>query len=251
VVAGQLTREENTRCETDANARLAARGDRHPDAAIPRQGGALYPGLEAPGPPRRDFLAAQAHPELTDPQIVSLIGTTKSTIAAVRDKTHWNAVNIKARNPVTLGLCSEADLEKAVVLPRDAAACPPPHRARPLRGAAERRGLRLRRVRLFSRPNNQTARPGMGAPKDFKNRAKKRFLTSVAASNPNRAFDLVLHQKFLFFQVGDRVFVGIGVEFFLMDRGSSALCFCFNASRCASLLMGNLRVRSSNDLLLV
>lgn len=45
-----------------------------------------------------------------------LIGTTKPTIASVRDKTHWNAANIKPRNPVTLGLCSEADLEKEIAL---------------------------------------------------------------------------------------------------------------------------------------
>jgi hypothetical protein len=56
------------------------------------------------------------HPELTDAQISRLLGTTKATIASIRDRTHWNATNIKPQNPVTLGLCSEADLEKAVVL---------------------------------------------------------------------------------------------------------------------------------------
>ena len=56
------------------------------------------------------------HPELSDAAISKLIGTTKPTIQAVRDKTHWNASNIKPRNPVTLGMCSEADLEKAVAL---------------------------------------------------------------------------------------------------------------------------------------
>ena len=56
------------------------------------------------------------HAELTDAQISRLLGTTKATIASVRDRSHWNASNIKPQNPVTLGLCSEADLEKAVVL---------------------------------------------------------------------------------------------------------------------------------------
>ena len=56
------------------------------------------------------------HPELTDAQIARLIGTTKPTIASVRDRTHWNAANIKPQNPVTLGLCTEPDLEKAVLI---------------------------------------------------------------------------------------------------------------------------------------
>src|SRR6185312_16783843 len=55
-------------------------------------------------------------PELTDAQISRLIGTTKPTIASVRDRSHWNATNIKPQNPVTLGLCTEAELEKAVVI---------------------------------------------------------------------------------------------------------------------------------------
>ena len=65
------------------------------------------------------------HPELSDAQLCKLIGTTKPTIGAIRDRTHWNAANLKAQNPVTLGLCSEADLEKEVALaPRRAAPTP-------------------------------------------------------------------------------------------------------------------------------
>src|SRR5690606_25438383 len=62
------------------------------------------------------------HPELTDAQVARLIGTTKPTILLVRDRTHWNATNIKPQNPVTLGLCTEADLEKAVGLAQRRAA---------------------------------------------------------------------------------------------------------------------------------
>ena len=43
-----------------------------------------------------------------------LLGTTKETIAKVRDRTHWNAVNIKPHNPVLLGLCKQADLDAAL-----------------------------------------------------------------------------------------------------------------------------------------
>ena len=54
------------------------------------------------------------HPELSDAQISKLIGTTKPTIAAVRDRTHWNSANIKPRHPVGLGLCTLQELDDAV-----------------------------------------------------------------------------------------------------------------------------------------
>ncbi|HBH26063.1 MAG TPA: DUF1013 domain-containing protein [Rhodospirillaceae bacterium] len=54
------------------------------------------------------------HPEMTDPQIVKLIGTTKNTIRAVRERTHANIASIKPQNPADLGLCTWADLEAAI-----------------------------------------------------------------------------------------------------------------------------------------
>src|SRR5919198_4062690 len=51
------------------------------------------------------------HPELKDSQIMRLVGTTKSTIQAIRDRTHWNAANLQPLDPVTLGLCSQIDLD--------------------------------------------------------------------------------------------------------------------------------------------
>jgi uncharacterized protein len=56
----------------------------------------------------------KTHPGLSDGQISRLIGTTKPTIAAVRDRTHWNAQNIKPRNPVLLGLCTQRELDEAL-----------------------------------------------------------------------------------------------------------------------------------------
>ena len=82
---------------------------------MPRSKGARY----TPVSKRQDRPDAIAwllkhHPELSDAQIRKLLGTTKNSIDAVRDRTHWNMANIKARNPVMLGLCTEADLKKAV-----------------------------------------------------------------------------------------------------------------------------------------
>jgi hypothetical protein len=54
------------------------------------------------------------HPELKDSQIMRLVGTTKSTISAIRDRTHWNAAALTPMDPVTLGLCSQIDLDLEV-----------------------------------------------------------------------------------------------------------------------------------------
>jgi len=54
------------------------------------------------------------HPELKEAAIIRLVGTTKSTIQAIRDRTHWNSANLQPLDPVTLGLCSQIDLDREV-----------------------------------------------------------------------------------------------------------------------------------------
>jgi hypothetical protein len=54
------------------------------------------------------------HPEISDAQIGKLIGTTRNTINAIRERTHWNIANIQPKDPVTLGLCSQRELDAAV-----------------------------------------------------------------------------------------------------------------------------------------
>ena len=54
------------------------------------------------------------HPEISDAQIGKLIGTTRNTIAAVRERSHWNIQNIQPKDPVTLGLCSQRELDAVV-----------------------------------------------------------------------------------------------------------------------------------------
>ena len=54
------------------------------------------------------------HPEISDAQISKLIGTTRNTIAAIRDRSHWNIANIQPKDPVTLGLCSQRELDAIV-----------------------------------------------------------------------------------------------------------------------------------------
>ena len=54
------------------------------------------------------------HPEISDAQIGKLIGTTRNTINAIRERSHWNIQNITPKDPVTLGLCSQRELDAAV-----------------------------------------------------------------------------------------------------------------------------------------
>jgi hypothetical protein len=80
-----------------------------------RSGGAKY----TPVSKRQDKPDAIAwlirnHPELTDAQISKLVGTTKPTITAIRERTHWNMSNIKPVDPVLLGLCKQLELDAAV-----------------------------------------------------------------------------------------------------------------------------------------
>jgi hypothetical protein len=114
IASGQLTREEIARCEADPMARL-----RLAESSIvlpkPKGKGARYTPVSKRND-RPDAIAwlLRNFPMLTDQQISKLLGTTKETIAKVRDKTHWNSANIKPRDPVILGLCTQTDLNREV-----------------------------------------------------------------------------------------------------------------------------------------
>jgi uncharacterized protein len=118
VANGQLSRAEIQRCEADPDARLKLIVTDYPQPHAKPKGARYTPVSKRQDRPDAIAWILKHHPELTDSQICKLIGTTKPTIQSVREKTHWNAANIKPRNPVTLGLCSEPDLEKAVAISR-------------------------------------------------------------------------------------------------------------------------------------
>jgi len=114
VAASELTAEEIQRCEADPAARLKMAKIAVPRAAE-RTKGPRYTAM-AKRQDKPDGIAwlVRNHPELADTQIGKLLGTTKNTIAAVRDRTHWNSQNIKPRHPVDLGLCTYLELNAAV-----------------------------------------------------------------------------------------------------------------------------------------
>ena len=115
ILTGQLTRDEIKAAEADPNHRLhiAEPKVRLPEAK-PKKGPRYTPVSRRQDRPNAILWLVRNHPELKDSQIMRLVGTTKSTIQAIRERTHWNASNLQPMDPVTLGLCSQIDLDLEV-----------------------------------------------------------------------------------------------------------------------------------------
>lgn len=117
IANSQLTAAEIARCEKDPESRLKLLPAANP---AKKQKGARYTPV-AKRNDRPDGIAylLRSYPQLTDAQIGKLMGTTKDTIEKVRSRTHWNSTNIKPRDPVILGLCTQSDLHQAVMAAND------------------------------------------------------------------------------------------------------------------------------------
>jgi uncharacterized protein len=115
ILTGQLSRDEIERGVADPNYRLKLL---EPKVRLPeakRKKGPRYtPVSRRQDRPNAILWLVRNHPELKDSQIMRLVGTTKSTIQAIRERTHWNASNLQPMDPVTLGLCSQLDLDMEV-----------------------------------------------------------------------------------------------------------------------------------------
>ncbi|MDP9839241.1 hypothetical protein J2T09_004016 [Neorhizobium huautlense] len=114
IATGQLSRDEIAHGEGDINYRLKLS---EPKVRVPeskRRGPRYTPVSKRQDRPNAILWLVRNHPELKDTQISRLVGTTKSTIEQIRDRTHWNATNLTPMDPVTLGLCSQIDLDLEV-----------------------------------------------------------------------------------------------------------------------------------------
>ncbi len=111
VMSGQLTRDEIGKAEGDKNYRmkLADPKVRVPEAK--RRGPRYTPVSKRQDRPNAIMWLVKNHPELKDGQICRLVGTTKSTIETIRNREHWNQANLVPMDPVTLGMCSQIDLD--------------------------------------------------------------------------------------------------------------------------------------------
>ena len=110
--SGELTLEEIERGQSDPTYKL--RMHREPDQAVRTRGPRYTPVSKRQDKPDGVAWLIRNHPELSDGQIGKLIGTTRTTIAAIRDRSHWNISNIQPKDPVTLGLTSQRELDTAV-----------------------------------------------------------------------------------------------------------------------------------------
>ncbi len=127
VLNGQLTREEIARCEADPALRLQIQSSNLPAPKARGKGARYTPVSKRNDRPDGIAWLIRNHPQLSDTTIGKLLGTTKDTIAKVRDRTHWNSANIKPRDPVILGLCTQSDLNAALIAAGERpGAVPPP-----------------------------------------------------------------------------------------------------------------------------
>ena len=109
-----LTVEEIERCQDDSEARLSMKTTLNPRPQARTKGPRYTPVARRQEKPDAIAWLTKHHPLLKDSQIIKLIGTTKNTIQAIRDRSHWNMQNLEPRDPVLLGLCSQIDLDTAV-----------------------------------------------------------------------------------------------------------------------------------------
>lgn len=115
ISSGQLSREEIAAAEEDTSHRLKLS---EPKVEVPevktKRGPRYTPVSRRQDRPNAILWLLRNHPELKDSQVMRLVGTTKPTIIAIRERSHWNSPNLLAQDPVTLGLCSQIDLDAEV-----------------------------------------------------------------------------------------------------------------------------------------
>jgi hypothetical protein len=143
--AGELTQEEINRGQDDPEYRL--RLLKEPDQARRSKGPRYTPVSKRQDKPDGIAWIIRNHPEISDGQISKLIGTTRTTIAAIRDRSHWNISNIQPKDPVTLGLCSQRELDAIVAKAAKAAGIEPAQHDSRLAGDRDALIEELRRER--------------------------------------------------------------------------------------------------------
>jgi hypothetical protein len=112
ITTNQLTRDQLDRAQADSSVRLElADAKVSVPEAKPKKGPRYTPVSKRQDRPNAILWLVRNHPELKDAQIMRLVGTTKSTIQSVRERTHWNSPHLQPMDPVTLGLASQIDLD--------------------------------------------------------------------------------------------------------------------------------------------
>ncbi len=110
----QLTREEIDKAQSDPDYRMKLSRPKTVVATKTKKAPRYTPVSKRQSRPDAIAWIVRNHPEVSDGQIGKLLGTTKPTIQSVRDRTHWNSSNITPQDPVSLGLCSQMELDAVV-----------------------------------------------------------------------------------------------------------------------------------------
>ena len=114
IASNQLTLDEIKRCELDPNSKLELIVNPATIGETKRRGPRYTPLSKRQDKPAAIAWLVKFYPEIADSQIIKLVGTTKPTIKAVRERSHWNITNIVPTDPVLLGLCKQVELDSAV-----------------------------------------------------------------------------------------------------------------------------------------
>ncbi len=110
----QLTREEIDLCEKDPNRKLEITHNSLHNLVKKKKSAKYTPVARRQDKPDAIHWLLKNCPTIQDNQIIKLIGTTKTTIAGIRERSHWNIKNIRPRDPVLLGLCTQVELDKVL-----------------------------------------------------------------------------------------------------------------------------------------
>ena len=114
IANNQLTQEEIDTAEKDPSHKLKLKFNPSAVGEEKRRGPRYTPLSKRQDRPASILWLVKFHPELSDAQIAKLVGTTKPTIQAIRERTHWNIANIQPIDPVALGLCKQSELDAVV-----------------------------------------------------------------------------------------------------------------------------------------
>ncbi len=144
ISSGQLTREEIAMAEADQNYDMKILEPKVRVPEVKRRGPRYTPVSKRQDRPNAILWLVRNHAELKDAQIMRLVGTTKPTIQAIRERTHWNSATLTPTDPVTLGLCSQLELDMEVRRAAKAAPPPPEPQGARLLSAEETTALRAR-----------------------------------------------------------------------------------------------------------
>lgn len=112
---GQLTQEEIDKCCKDPSLSLQKASSLSYEPKSKNKGPKYIPLARRGDKPDAIAWIVKNHPEVKNNQISKLIGTTKDTIEKIRTRSHWNISNITAKHPVLLSLCSQEDLDEAII----------------------------------------------------------------------------------------------------------------------------------------